>query len=316
MRTLIIPCAGSHEIDGKPLFLNRHPDGNIIAKKSICGIFLENYDRVIFTILKETDEKYNAATILKENIANSEVVILERKTSGPAESIYRTLEEANIVGEFAVRDSHAYIKLEKDYSGNFITGLNLTEFEKTIDNLRSKSFIVLNEQNQILDVVEKHFCSDVISVGFYGFKNAQDFRMAFEHLRDPNYHINKLYLSHIISYLIGYKQRIFHAVMTSEFEDWSTKVAWQKNQKKFGLCFMSLDNIELNKELIEKIKMLNQSGNSFIMYSSRNTDLEQLGQQLKGAIIVGLVNNCPNTKFKVFLDKAEDIENLLLEVCL
>lgn len=315
MRTLIVPCAGSRKIDNMPLFLDYHPDNNLLALKAIEGVYPENYDKIIFTVLKDIDREFGAREIIKrenKNRYNIDFVVLNNPTSGPAETVYRTIEEAKIEGEFAVRDSHAYLSIKKDYVGNFVAGLDLTKYEKTIDNLRSKSFIKINEQGQILDVVEKHFCSDVISAGFYGFKSTEDFQNAYVHLCDLNYGIQKLYLSHVISYLIGYSQRVFHRAKVVDFEDWSTKTAWQKVQRKNSLCILDLDSIKFDQDLKTKLLLLNNIGMKFIGYSSQTVSPSDL--DIPGKDLVTIIPNCPRTKSKVIINKKADIDKLLLEI--
>lgn len=326
MRTLIIPCAGSRMIEGIPLFLNCHPDGELIAVKAIQGVFPEQYDKVVFTILKEMDKKYGASEKIYTAMnaisdIDVEIVVLEEKTGGPAETVYKTIMLADINSEFAVRDSHAYIKLERDCRGNFIAGLDLTEYEKPIENLRGKSFVVLNEQKQVLDVVEKHFCSDVISAGLYGFKSASDFKMAYERLSDPYYPINKLYLSHIISYLIGYSQRVFHSVRITEFEDWSTKAAWQKVQKAYATCFLDLcgvcgKEIPFEKSVMDKLITLSNAGVHFVGFVSENVDAGAISEYLKGSgvNIINVVSGCSNSKIRTLVLSKENLNEMILEV--
>ena len=315
MRTLIVPCAGSRKIDGRPLFLACYPDNEILALKAIEGVSPQNYDKVIFTILKNDNIEFGARKIIErenKNRYNIDFVILENPTSGPAETVYKTLEVAKIEGEFAVRDSHAYLRIKKDYNGNFVAGLNLTKYEKTIDALQSKSFIKINEQGQVLDVVEKHFCSDVISAGFYGFKSTEDFKSAYEHLCDPNYEIKKLYISHVISYLIGYYQRVFHRAKVVDFEDWSTNTAWQKVQKQNSLCILDLDSLKIDQSIKTKLIALSKAGMKFIGYSSHETAPFDFNMTEIGFLAV--IPNCPKTKSKIIIDNVTNIEELLLEI--
>lgn len=323
MKTLIVPCAGGRIIDSRPIFLNLHPDGELLAIKAILGVFPDSYDRIVYTVLKETDEKYNAQyEILKANNDRFpiDVLILDDRTNGPAETVYETIKQGNIDGEFAVRDSHAYISISKEMEGNYIAGLDLTKYEKPIEYLRGKSFIVLNEQGQTLDVIEKHFCSDVISVGLYGFKKTTDYLIAFEHLNDPNYPIDKLFVSHIISYLIGYKQRVFHSIQVSEFEDWGSKTSWQRVQKNHSTCFLDLDCIcrgsrTISEELLYNLKQLSDSGVLFVPFTSKNVD-NGIGTFLHdhGINVLPVVCNCLASKIKTLACSVDDIMEMTLEI--
>ena len=172
MRTLIVLCAGNKTLDNIPIYLNRHPDGKLLAEKSIAGIYADSYDLLVFTILREHEENYKASETLFHELGekyNLKIVILDTPTQGPAESVYLTIKKLNFDGEFAVRDSLNCIKLKDKIFGNHVVGLDLTQYKGDVPKIRTKSFIIKNEQQQILDVIEKRFRSDVISVGLYSF---------------------------------------------------------------------------------------------------------------------------------------------------
>lgn len=324
MRTLIVLCAGSHMVDGIPLYLQRHPHGKLIAEKVIEGIFPENYDRIIYSILKDADDKYHSRDIILNEMGGRypiEVVSLPQKTEGPAETIYRTIKTGNIAGEIVLKDSHSFIRIDHDFKGNFIAGLDLTTYEKAIEGLQTKSFIVLNEQCQVLDVVEKHLCSDVISSGLYGFKESSDFLLAYEHLNDPNYSIRKLYVSHIISYLIGYKQHIFHSINTTYFEDWATLNAWNKVQKRYSTCFLDLDGIcggemVFESQVISTLQKASSNGGLFIAYTKR-TDVDTAalsGYFRENKIsIQAIITGCTFSRSRLLIEDKQKLEELILE---
>ncbi|MCM1326117.1 MAG: hypothetical protein NC094_09740 [Bacteroidales bacterium] len=324
MRTLIVPCAGSRNINGVPLFLNQHPNGDLLVIKAIRGIFAENYDRIIVTVLKSVYERFEVKKRIDE--ANDrrypiEIAVLPEETNGPAETVYNSIKIANISGELAVRDSHACISIKKDFRGNFLAGLDLTKYERPIENLRSKSFVTINEQGQVLDVVEKHFCSDIISTGLYGFKSVHDYVMAFQHLKDSNYSFDKLYISHIISYLIGYQQKVFHAEMVTEFEDWSTKTAWQKVQKSYATCLLDLDQLcesdgYVQDRIIKNLQRLSRRGTKFIGFTAKAHDISRIENSLKKnqVEILAVIGGCTHSKIRTLISSEAELNELILEV--
>ena len=310
-------------IGSLPLFLNRYPDGELLAMKTILGVFPESYDRIVFAFLRETERAFGAGDRIKR--ANNdrfpvETVILDHETRGPAETVYETVRQASISGEFAVRDSHGCISVEKAPRGNFIAGLDLTQYARPIENLRDKSFIVLNEQGQVLDVVEKHFCSDVISVGLYGFRSSEDYLTAYEHLEDPNYPIRKLFVSHIISYLIGYMQRVFHSIRVSAFEDWSTKASWMHVQKGHATCFLDLDGVcgcrpPIEPKVLNEIRQLDSQGMRFVCFTARGDDngVEKY-LAAEGIHVAAVVCNCSFSSVRCLAKNADDIAELAWEL--
>lgn len=287
MRNLLILCAGNQMADDLPLFLQRHPDGKRIAQKVIEDIFPGSYDRIVYVILDETEQKYQSSHMIRETVGKQypvEIVCLPCRTSGPAETAYQAILAANLEGEIAIRDSHCQIRLGERAEGNCVAGLDLSTYEGTIENLRLKSFIVVNEQDQILDVVEKRLCSDMISTGLYSFKNADDFIMSFEKLCDRNYPIDKVYVSHIVSYLIGYSQRVFRVLRTESFEDWSTEEAWEKVQERYATYFLDLDtsgyfdNTQVWNSYCDRLRKISRDGACLIFFTAR--------KDLDGSVII------------------------------
>lgn len=324
MRNLVVLCAGSRMVNGHPLFLMKHPDGKLIAEKAIEGIFPERYDRIIYVVLEQAEHEFEAGTRIINSVGKRypvEVVQLSERTSGPAETVYKTIKKANIEGQLSVRDSHNYISLSENLIGNFVAGLDLIGYDKTIDNLRSKSFIALNEQKQILDVVEKRFCSDVISAGLYGFKQTADFMMAFEKLSDHDYPIQKLYVSHIISYLIGYSRRVFHCAEISEFEDWATPSSWIRVQKKYATYFLELETVcgkevPYDENLIKLLRKASRNGCRFIVYTSDNdVNISSLLDYMhqKEINVLQIVTGCTASKVKAIINTRELLEEIIME---
>ena len=252
MRTLLVLCAGSRRINHIPVFMNRHPDGKILAEKAIEGIYPETYQRIIYVTTKMIDEEFMVREfLLKEIGRNIEVICISEETNGPADTVFYAIKSANIVGEFAVRDCLNSIEIKNNIFGNFVSGLDLIAYSQDIYRVKTKSFIVINEQAQILDIIEKKFRSDVISVGLYGFKSVDDFLVAYVKLKDPAYPIKKLYLSNIISYLIGYSQRVFHCVPVVKHEDWGSFETWNILQREYATCIIDADNM-IGEVLSEK----------------------------------------------------------------
>ena len=117
MKTLIVPCAGrSTRFPGlRPKWLLTHPDGKLMIQKSLEGMDLEGYDQVIFTIVREHADKFDANEILKELFPqkNIKVFILEDFTKSAAETVYRTLVENSVFGAFVIKDSDNFVDFSK-----------------------------------------------------------------------------------------------------------------------------------------------------------------------------------------------------------
>ena len=326
MRTLLIPCAGSRKINHRPVFMNIHPDGKLLAEKCLEGIFPETYDRIVFALLDEIDKEYNATEVILSSMGETypvEVVRLPRETIGPADTVSQSIELAGIKGEFAIRDCLNSIQLEKNTYGNFVSGLDLTTYNQDVYKVRTKSFIVLNEQNQILDIIEKKFRSDVISVGLYGFKSTDDYKTAYKRLTDPNYPIKKLYISNIISFLIGYNQRVFQCVSVIRHEDWGSLETWNQLQRRYATCFIDADSLIgeiLSDRNTEKLinAMIKEANKQmcYIVFTAGNVDGETLKNVFSEKRIncVGVVSGVSQSNKKTIVSNADELKTVSMGV--
>lgn len=324
MNTLIVPCLGRKTIDNQPQYLLRHPNGKLLIERSIEGIFPELYDKIIFAILKDDSIKYNAKEIIENELADKysiDICEFDKLTSGPAETVYKTIKEKNIDGSIVVKDSDNYIKLEEQMEGNFIAGLDLNNSVRDVHNLRNKSFLIINEQNNILDIIEKQIKSEIIGLGLYGFKNVQDFVSAYEKLDDMSYPIDSLYLSHIISYLIGYSQRIFHYISSIEYENWGDERLWKDMQRDYTLYFIDLDNIFKTATLSEnnknRLMALQSRGAYFIGYTTHNKEYRNNILQVmedSGIKFIKVIYDCPYSSVKEIIDTDDLLIQKVLEL--
>lgn len=324
MSTLIVPCLGRRIVNGIPQYLNRHPNGRLLIEHSIAGIWNDTYSRLLIVILKDDADNYQADTLMKTELSaySPEIVLLDSMTSGPAETVYLALQKVNVTGSFVVKDSDNYLKTESVPQGNFVAGLDLNSWERDIHNLRNKSFLIVNEQGNLLDIIEKQVRSEVICLGLYGFKKAEDFKKAYEHLNDASYPISRLYLSHVISYLIGYSGRVFHYVNSLEYENWGDERLWKEMQRDYTLYFVDLDNIlgsscTLSESIKEKLLLLQNRGAYFIGYTVNDDNYKTAAlQAFEEAEIhfLKVVYGCPYSERKEIILSDEDLNRKTVEL--
>lgn len=283
MKTLIIPCADGRMLQNIPLCIAKHPRGEFLVEYAMKGIHSEQYDRIVIAVLQQDEDYFGVRETLQKNVVENhvtpEIVPLPGSTEGPADTVFQTIKMAGIRGEIAVKDAVSSVEIKQTDVKNYIAGINLSEWQDDIHDIRRKSFIILNENNQILDIVEKQIRSENISVGLYGFHEADDFVFAYKRLKDNNYPIKTFYVSHIISYLIGYGEKVFHYLPAVRFEEWGTEKTWLELQKRFGTYFLDLDKlfgIELNSnrdlELISLLRKMSEKGAVFIGFTANGKD--------------------------------------------
>ena len=192
------------------------------------------------------------------------------------------------------------------------------KYKYDIHKLRKKSFLRINENGQILDIIEKHILSEYICVGLYGINDADDFVRAYLRLTDNSYPVDKIYISHVITYLMGYNNKIFHYVEADYLEDWSEEISWMQIQNKYALYFLNLDTLFENPSdnaniyaSIDKLKLLSKNGASFIgfMHGDANkTDYSQRILNENGINCLQIISNCPLSNTKKIIETQNDID--------
>lgn len=324
MSTLIVPCMGRKLSNGIPQYLNRHPNGKLLIERSIEGVYTDQYEKVLIVLLAEDEERFHSKSIIYHEVKKYpiEIVTLDEMTSGPAETVYEALRRTNITGSVVVKDADNYLRTEKVPQGNFVAGLDLNKWERDIHNLRNKSFLIVNEQGNLLDIIEKQVRSDVICLGLYGFKKAEDFIKAYEHLNDASYPITKLYVSHVISYLIGYSGRVFHYVSSLAYENWGDERLWKDMQRDYTLYFIDLDHIlgtdgVLAEDNKMKLTTLQNRGASFVGYTVENENYKIEALKVlreAGLNFIKIVYGCPYSENKEFIASEEELKKKVIEL--
>lgn len=324
MSTLIVPCMGRKLANGIPQYLNRHPNGKLLIERSIEGVYTDQYEKVLIVLLAEDEERFQSKSIIYHEVSQYpiEIVTLDEMTSGPAETVYEALRRNNITGAVVIKDADNYLRTEQVPQGNFVAGLDLNKWERDIHNLRNKSFLIVNEQGNLLDIIEKKVRSDVICLGLYGFKKAEDFIKAYEHLNDASYPITKLYVSHVISYLIGYSGRVFHYVSSLAYENWGDERLWKDMQRDYTLYFIDLDHVlGIDGVLAEdnklKLTTLQNRGAFFIGYTVENENYKIEALKVlreAGLSFIKIVYGCPYSENKEFIASEEELEKKVIEL--
>ncbi|WP_297236221.1 hypothetical protein [uncultured Flavonifractor sp.] len=324
MKTLMIPCLGRKIVNGIPQYLNRHPNGRLLIERSIEGVFSETYEKVLIILLASDVQDYGASSIIKKELESypAEIVVLDEMTTGPAETVYQAIKKMHITGPLVIKDSDNFLRTGMIPTGNFVAGLNLNTWDRDIHNLRNKSFLIINEQGNLLDIIEKQVRSDAICLGLYGFQKAEDFAKAYEQLNDGSYPISKLYISHVISYLIGYSERVFHYVPALEYENWGDERLWEDMQRDYTMYFIDLDNVlgcggTLSENNKEKLSVLQDRGATFVGYTVENETYKISALKVlqnAGLKFIKIIYGCPYSERKEMITSEADLEKKVIEL--
>lgn len=282
--TLLCPCAGlSSRFNGRPKWSLTNPNGKLMIEDAISLLDLKNVNKIYFIFLKEHIEinkiDLNKCFLsLKEKNILIDYLLLEKCTKSQSETIYEAITYFNIKEPIFIKDCDNNFE-HTIQKGNYLVS---KEIDEKIKDVHNKSFIVINNANEITNICEKNIISNYISVGGYSFESSEVFLKSYNNMKQKNINdSNEIYISHIIyNLIITWDDHIFYTIFTNEYNDWGTYDRWIEYKSEFKTLFVDIDGTILTsassffepfygneKPLIENIKCLQS------MYKTNKTQI-------------------------------------------
>lgn len=244
MKTLIVPMAGrsSRYPNMRPKWMLSHPMTNtFMGISSILGLNLDFFDKIYFVALQEHQNKYQFQSGFLEDLEingikhKSEIVLLEEQTSSQSETVCRLIEKENIDGFIFIKDADGYYECNIFDSVNQVAFFDLNDMDDI--NARSKSYVELDINGVLTNIVEKHVVSSTFSSGGYGFADAKEFVKTFKEISNFD---GECYVSNVIFHMMLSGSK-FIGLRTSNFKDWGTISAWNKYKSQYKCLFVDID---------------------------------------------------------------------------
>jgi hypothetical protein len=273
----------------RPKWMQTHPSGRFMVIEAIQGLNLDFFDFVYFTVLQAHEDKYhfmNSLVIQLDELGiadKSHVVFLDSPTQSEADTIYQTIKSQRIHDFIFVKDSDGYYEATLDSTKNQVAYFDLNDMDNI--NARSKSYVEIDVNNIVTNIVEKQVVSPTFSVGGYGFENAAEFCAAYEELNNTE---DEGYISHVIFEMM-LKSSVFYGLKTDSFIDWGTIDAWNQFKKEYKCLFLDIDGVLVENASvhfppyvgntaplsnnIETIKKLYSSGKVFVILTTSRPEI-------------------------------------------
>jgi len=166
--------------------------------------------------------------------AKSNIVLLPEQTDSQSETVYTFLSGQELEGFVFIKDSDGFYRCDVE-ERNQVAYFDLNDMDDI--NARTKSYIELDVNNVITNIVEKKVVSSTFSSGGYGFADAKEFCKTFEKLQDMD---GECYISHIIFEMM-LSGSTFYGTKTTDFKDWGTLNAWNKYKSQYKCLFVDID---------------------------------------------------------------------------
>ena len=216
--SLIVPAAANKEIYKEqipPIFrLSERGLANCI--EAVLDINSGQFSCIYFTILRQHDEKYGIAAMLRMQLdrvglSQAKIVILNNPTSSQAETVYQTICQEHISGPIFIKDADSM------FSADIIpqNGIVVYPLEKLSQvNPQHKSYVAVDDMQYITNTIEKRVIDHYFNAGGYCFEDASVFCSYYERYVGQS----GLYLSHIV-YAMLLDKHIFRPFIANRYKD-------------------------------------------------------------------------------------------------
>lgn len=224
-----------------PYWLDRHPTGSLLILESMRGFPLEQFDTVYIAILKKHERQYAIRSLLEKNIRELalenklRIVEIDQATKNQPETVARTIRSEGITGNFVVKDIDNFF----DYSpipGNSVAIFPLDGLRRV--NPSDKSYVLLDDNQYIVNIIEKKIISRYFSAGAYAFEDAELFLRYYDRLEG----YKPLYMSHLI-YAMLLDRIPFRPVKVKNYVDWGTEDDWHAFKKQYCTLLVPLSAV-------------------------------------------------------------------------
>ena len=211
-----------------------------MVTEAISGLNLDFFDNIYFICLQQHEDKYSFMKGFVSELddaglrAKSNIVLLPEQTESQSETVYTFLSGYDLDGFIFIKDSDGFYRCDVEEK-NQVAYFDLNDMDDI--NARTKSYVDLDVNNVVTNIVEKKVISSTFSSGGYGFADAKEFCKTFEKLQDMD---GECYISHIIFEMM-LSGSTFYGTKTTDFKDWGTLDSWNKYKSQYKCLFVDID---------------------------------------------------------------------------
>jgi hypothetical protein len=217
------------------------PGGELALARAAASVPEDSYNRIVAAIRAEHEERYGAAALLKRIFGRHiDVVIFDRDTQGPADTVAQTIRRARIAGAVAIKDADSFFDPAPLPDTSFVALCDVRD-NPQMSNVGAKSFAVVNENGLVVEMIEKSLASNTVSVGLYGFADAAAYLDAFGAVAQAN-EGGEIFVSQVMNRAIA-GGLVIRPHLVANFIDVGTLPDWRRYVRARGSIVTDLDGV-------------------------------------------------------------------------
>lgn len=218
---LIVPMLNP-ETENIPIeFQQDNKTGLINCVRSLMNIDMSQFTSIHFILLQSDEDRWHISERIKIdlkiiNVPNIPLYFSFEKemTSSQAATVYNEVTRRNMNGSIFIKDADNACTCESIMPMNSVLVYPL-ELTPVVDP-QHKSYITVDDQNFVTNIIEKRVISGMFNCGGYCFENVNDFYDAYNEVASTSDHI---YISNIIYWLMLYRRLKFRPVLATAYDD-------------------------------------------------------------------------------------------------
>lgn len=226
----------------RPKWMLTHPMTNkFMVIESISGLNLDFFDKIYFVCLQEHQDKFQFELGLKNELSEigvdgkSKIVYLNQQTRSQSETVAKAIIQENISGFIFIKDSDGYYECNITEPSNQIAYFDLNDQDNI--NARNKSYLELDINGYVTNIVEKKVISSKFSAGGYGFSDSNKFIEFYNKLDGLS---GECFVSNVIFEMLLSGTR-FNGLSVKNYKDWGTIDSWNSYKSQYKCLFVDID---------------------------------------------------------------------------
>ncbi|MDX1916251.1 MAG: hypothetical protein SFU55_11765 [Methylophilus sp.] len=208
--------------------------------ESITKMDLSVFDEIVLISLVELENIHHFSEIVTTRISElaggvpCNCVLLENSTSSQSETVAEGLRKIGGDFSFVVKDSDNQFSY-KASEGNSIAVSDLNSVG--LINAKNKSYVEVNKDQKVTNIVEKKVISNLFCVGAYSFRSSQEFLDYYDRCDKSS---GELYISGLI-YMMLLNGVSFSTRIVEQYTDWGTLEDWDRFKSQYATLFVDID---------------------------------------------------------------------------
>jgi len=259
---VIVPAAGlsTRFPNMRPKYTLTGYDGRTMLYNALRPFIDNTEHHISIGVLANHIDEYDVVKFIRNDLGwnNIDIAVIKQPTRGPAETVFNIINNIGINpnSSILIKDCDSFFEHD-DTEGNYVCTSSISD-HSVLRKVYNKSFVVANDQDIIVDIIEKDIVSDSFCVGGYKFETAKLFCDSYTQIKDS---VEEPFVSHVIQHALS-KGNIFTKKAVTNYTDVGTLEEWNAyNDRPVIFCDIDGTIVKANPAFMDQSPAVPLSNN-------------------------------------------------------